>query len=132
MARIGKRAAKMSRAATLVALPATAVGVLLGVLVGVAVGATPTPTATPTPSDPTEQEKTIFTDKLTRLQNNADLMPRRVADAIASLSRTVTKRITCPRETKFTSVTINVTTKLVHWDPTLAVPNTVGTYGWDC
>jgi hypothetical protein len=67
-----------------------------------------------------------------RLQNNAASMPKGVGDAIASLSGTVTKMITCPSGTQVTMVTVNSTTTLVHWDPALAESNTAGTYKWEC
>jgi hypothetical protein len=82
---------------------------------------------------PTAQETALFNAKLTRLKANKAAMPIAADDVLSSLTTTVTRSFTCPPSTENVadSVTINITTTLVHWDPALAEPNSQGTYKWN-
>jgi hypothetical protein len=95
--------------------------------------ATTTPPPTPTPTlTPTPNQQQIFNNKLARLVANAESMPTPVSGAIDSLTKTVTKTFNCPPGSPVTKVTVNITTTVENWDPAKAVPNSDGTYGWNC
>jgi hypothetical protein len=57
-------------------------------------------------------------------------MPVPVDDVIASFTQPWTKVFDCPPGSKMTKVTVNVTTRLVAWDPALAEKDSEGTYHW--
>jgi len=84
------------------------------------------------PENPTQQETDDFNTILARIDATD------VQEVINSLSETVNINIDCPDGSPLTSVNINITTKLIHWDPELTVDgkpaqapqNTIGAYVW--
>ena len=90
------------------------------------------------PQKPTIIERLEFNGRLRSLRKREDLLPQKVNDVIRSFKDTVRVSYDCPKGSKFKRVYINVTTKHIKWDRSLAVGDeqfhvpagTVGYYIW--
>ena len=90
------------------------------------------------PQAPTIIERLEFNGRLRSLRNHEDLLPRKVDDVIRSFKDTIRISYDCPKGSNFKKVYINVTTKHIKWDRSLAVGDeqfhvrsgTVGYYIW--
>jgi len=82
-------------------------------------------------SEPTEQEKTNWNNKIQRLEQNATSMPISIGEALLSLTGDGGYSFECPEGCSVEAVTVSVTTALVHWDTALAADGSAGTYKWN-
>ena len=90
------------------------------------------------PREPTWSERQVFESKLKLLLEHKDLLPYDVDEVIKSLTDTVTINFECADGFRVKTVSIKMTTRLIRWDPNLAVngeviqapKNAAGFYVW--